>query len=246
MEFGKRRENRVSEEIMRLDKDTDFIVAEAYKMLRTNLMFSLWKRGCKRIIVTSSLPKEGKTTNCCNLGITLAQTGSRVLIIDCDLRKSKLHMFFQQQGIPGLSEVLVGMKTPAEAIQKTAYPNLKILCGGTVPPNPMELICSSAMSDLLDGLSKEFDYILLDTAPVNLVADALTLSPMTDGAILVVRQGETPHANLQHALSDLEFAHVKVLGIVLNAVKHGRHYGSSQYNFKRYYGDYDDHHSTRV
>ncbi len=246
MAFGKKKEKRSSQDIMRLNSDTDFIRAEAYKTLRTNLMFTLWKQGCKRVIVTSALPKEGKSTSCCNLGITLAQTSSKVLIIDCDLRKPMLHKFFEQQGIPGLSEVLAGMATAAEAIHKTAYPNLKILCGGTTPPNPMELICSSAMSDLLDALSKEFDYILLDTAPVNLVADALALSPMTDGAILVVRQGETPHANLQHALSDLEFAHVKILGIVLNAVKSGHHYGSSKYNFRGYYGDYKYQNSTRV
>ena len=230
---------------MRLNENTNFIISEAYKTLRTNLMFTLCKQGCKKVIVTSALPKEGKTTNCCNLGITLAQTSSRVLIIDCDLRKPMLHKFFKQQGIPGLSEVLAGLATATEAIHDTDYPNLKVLCGGTIPPNPLELLCTPAMSELLDTLANDFDFILMDTAPINLVADALAISSLSDGVVLVVRQGETPHVNLQHAISDLEFAHVKILGIVLNAVKNGHHYGSSKYNFRGYYSDYSENDSPR-
>jgi len=217
-----------------LSENTNFSVVEAYKTIRTNLMFAAQNTGCKRVIITSASPNEGKSINCCNLGITLAQTDSKVLILDCDLRKPTSHKLFKLKGIPGLSEVLAGMNTFDQVLHNSDFPNLDVICGGTVPPNPAELLSSAGMDELLDTLSKEYNYILLDTPPINVVSDALVLSAKTDGVIIIVRQGETTHPELKHALNSLEFAKAKVLGIVLNGVENGRKYGYSKYAYTRY------------
>lgn len=229
-----------------LSGKSNFSVIEAYKTIRTNLMFATQKKDCNCVIITSTVPNEGKSTNCCNLAITMAQTKSRVLIIDCDLRKPSIHKFFKVQGIPGLSEALAGMNDVADVVRHTEYGNLDIICGGTIPPNPAELLSSSVMDKLLAAASKVYNYILLDTPPINLVSDALALSEKTDGVVLVTRQGETTHPELAHALNSLEFAHAKVLGIILNGVEMGGKYGHYRYGKKKYgygkhgYGDYAD------
>lgn len=212
-----------------LNNKTDFMVTEAYKAIRTNLLFTVQNQGSRCIIITSTVPNEGKSINCCNLGITLAQTNSRVLILDCDLRRPFIHKCFDRTCEPGLSEYLAGMKNDlAEIIQNTDYHYLNILCGGTIPPNPAELLSSVKMKILLNTLSQEYDYVLLDTPPVNLVADALALSTLADGVILIVRHKHTTHPELARALASLKFANAKVLGIILNGIE------SSQYSHKRY------------
>jgi polysaccharide biosynthesis transport protein len=221
-----------------INQNTNFSVVEAYKTLRTNLMFAAQNPGCKRIIITSTTPCEGKSTNCCNLGITLAQTNSNVLIIDCDLRKPTIHKFFKVKGIPGLSEVLAGMNDAKEVVQNTGYAKLKLICGGTIPPNPAELLGSTVMEELLYSLSLQFDYILLDTPPINMVTDALALTTMTDGVVMVVRQGQTTHPELGRALSSLKFANAKVLGTILNGVTRKGHYGYSKQGYRKYQYEY--------
>ncbi len=223
-----------------LTEKTDFSVTEAFKAARTNLIFTVQNHKGNRLIVTSAAPNEGKSTNCCNLGITLAEMHSRVLIMDCDLRKPVIHKFFDKQCVPGLSEYLAGLKDDfTEVVQNTAYPELNILCGGTIPPNPAELLSSSKMSVLLDSLCQEYDYILLDTPPVNLVADAIALSALSDGVIYVIRQGKTTHPELMHALASFKFANAKVLGIFLNGVGMGS-YGK-RFGYKRYRNYYRTH-----
>jgi capsular exopolysaccharide synthesis family protein len=218
-----------------LTKKTNFSATEAYKAARTNLLFTLQAHKNRRVLITSAAPDEGKSTTCCNLGITLAQTDSKVLILDCDLRKPIMHKCFNRECVPGLSELLAGMKDDfSEVVQDTDYPNLKVICGGTVPPNPSELLSSIAMKVLLCTLSIEYDYILLDTPPVNLVADALALSAITDGVVIVVRQGQTTHPELSHALASLKFAKAKVLGIILNGVRSAGSYGYRKYGYKKY------------
>jgi capsular exopolysaccharide synthesis family protein len=216
---------------------TDFSVSEAYKAARTNLLFTLQNRKGKRIIVTSASPGEGKTTNCCNLGITLAQTHSKVLIIDCDLRKPTIHKCFLRAGIPGLSEYLAGMTDEIiEIVHDTEYPNLYVICGGTIPPNAAELLSSVKMSVLLNSLPEEYDYILLDTPPVNLFADTLALTAMADGVVLVVKKGQTKHPELEHTLASLKFVNAKVLGMVLNGVGQGSYGKKLGYKkYRKYY-----------
>ena len=221
--------------VLILNNNTDFLITEAYKTIRTNLMFTLHNHGSRSLIITSASPGEGKSTNCCNLGITLAQTNFKVLILDCDLRKPVIHKVFRRKCIPGLSELLAGMSDySSDVIQNTDYPNLDIICGGTVPPNPAELLSSGAMRDLLFILYQEYDFILLDTPPVNLVADALALSVLTDGVVIVVKQGQTTHPELAHALSSLKFANANVLGIILNGVKSGSGLGYLKHKYKKY------------
>lgn len=235
---GKKKMKQEPRTISLINEKTAFSVVEAYKTLRTNLLFAAQNPGCKRIIITSATPNEGKSTNCCNLGITLAQTNSNVLIIDCDLRKPAIHKFFKVKGIPGLSEILAGMHDINDVVQKTSYDKLSVICGGTIPPNPAELLGSTAMDELLHSLSRQFDYILLDTPPINLVTDALALTTMTDGVVLVARQGQTTHPELGHALASLKFANAKVLGTILNGVARSGHYGYSKKRYRKYHYEY--------
>ena len=218
-----------------LNEKTNFLAIEAYKTIRTNLLFTLQNHKSGRIIITSTAPNEGKSTNCCNLGITLAQTNSKVLILDCDLRKPLIHRCFNRTCEPGLSDLLAGMKDNAsEVTQNTEYPNLNVICVGTIPPNPAELLSSSKMEELLSQLSQEYDYILMDTPPINLVADALTLSAISDGVILIVKPAQTTHPELAHALASLKFANAKVLGIILNGVGSSDQYKYIRKSYKKY------------
>ncbi|HVI41248.1 MAG TPA: CpsD/CapB family tyrosine-protein kinase [Anaerovoracaceae bacterium] len=237
--IGKKKVKQERRTVSIINGNTNFSVVEAYKSLRTNLMFAAQKRGCK-VIITSTTPYEGKSTNCCNLGITLAQTNSNVLIIDCDLRKPTIHKFFKVKGIPGLSEVLAGMNDAEEAVQDTGYDKLKVICGGTIPPNPAELLGSAVMDELLKSLSMQYDYILLDTPPINVVTDALALTTMTDGVVMVVRQGQTTHPEFGRALSRLKFTNAKVLGIILNGVANNGHYGYSKQGYRKYHYQYGE------
>jgi capsular exopolysaccharide synthesis family protein len=235
---GKQKMKQERRIISLINEKTAFSVVEAYKTLRTNLMFAAQNPGCKRIIITSATPNEGKSTNCCNLGITLAQTNSNVLIIDCDLRKPAIHKFFKVKGIPGFSEILAGMNDVKDAVQSTDYDKLSIICGGTIPPNPAELLGSPAMNELLYRLSLQFDYILLDTPPLNLVTDTLALTTMTDGVVLVARQGQTTYPELGHALASLKFANAKVLGTILNGVAGSEHYRYSKKKYRKDHYEY--------
>ena len=136
-----------------LSSSSSFSMVEAYKKLRTNLMFALPGTACKKILVTSSVPDEGKSTVCANLGITLAQMSERILLIDCDLRSPSLHRLFKTKGLPGLSEVLAGMIPFEEAVIPLKLEGLHVLPAGTIPPNPAELLGSDAMGTLLQDLA---------------------------------------------------------------------------------------------
>lgn len=232
-----RKDRQTRKEVPIITGKTDFSVTEAYKAARTNLLSTLQNRNGKRIIVTSAAPGEGKTANCCNLGITMANTHSRVLILDCDLRKPVLHKCFERSCVPGLSDLLAGIAEDiSEVVQNTEYANINIISGGTIPTNAAELLSSHKMNALLNTLSQEYDYILLDTPSVNLVADALILSTMTDGVIFIVKQGRTTHPELSHALASLKFVNAKVLGMILNGVgpgTYGKKLGYKKY--RKYY-----------
>lgn len=235
MSFINKKAKKERKVIPILTEYTNFSVTEAYKATRTNLQFTLRTHTSKRILIASAAPNEGKSTNCCNLGITLAQTNSKVLILDCDLRKPMVHKCFNRDCIPGVSELLAGMEDDLdEVVQNTEYPNLNIICGGTIPPNPAELLSGIAMEELLSTLSLEYDYILLDSPPINLVADAVVLSAIVDGVVLVVRQGKTTHPELTHALASLKFANAKVLGIILNGTGSTGAYRYKKHGYKKY------------
>lgn len=214
--------------------ETSFATAEAFKTIRTNLMFTTPVDGCKRVLVTSSVPDEGKTTVCGNLGIAIAQMNDRVLLIDCDLRAPTLHRFFQAKALPGLSEILAGMKKAEEVILTIGSTTLDILPAGTIPPNPAELLGGPQMDSLLDELSKRYDYILLDTPPLAVVSDALNLTSKVRGTVVVTREGFTEHKQLKKALDALSFANAEVLGLILNGSKGTK----GAYGYYGSYGQY--------
>ena len=203
-----------------LNQDTNFTISEAYKALRTNIIFALGDKGdaCKKIIITSASPGEGKTTTCLNLAIAFAQTGSKVLVIGADMRKPRAYRHLQIERKNGLSDVLCGLATLDQAIKHCAPQGIDCITSGQIPPNPMELLSSAKMGEILDELSKKYDYMFIDTPPVSMVADATALSKYVDGVIVIARQNYTIHETLERARDSLEFAEAKILGYVLNDV----------------------------
>lgn len=202
---------------MQMDPDMKFKVTEAYKMARTNLAFSLVKKGCKKIAFTSPFVGEGKSMTSVNIAITLAQqVNTKVLLIDCDLRKPKVNRFFHLQTSPGLTSYLGGMKDMESIIRHTDDPNLDLITSGVIVPNPSELLAGNEMKKLIEEMESKYDYIIFDTPPVNVVVDALSLAGFADGYVIVVKEGSTLKPELRHAVITLEHAKVKILGIILN------------------------------
>lgn len=233
-----------------LNDKSSFHVKEAYKALRTNVVFTIPREGAKRIIVTSALAGEGKSTNCLNLAISFAQTGAKVLIIDCDLRKPNIANLLNISSTPGLSNVLANLNTVDSVIVHSDYANLDVIPSGDMPPNPAELLGSSNMSDTLDKLSEIYEYIFLDTSPINIVTDAAVMSNIVDGILLVVRQGRTDKESVSEAIKKLSFVDANIIGFVLNGrlsdikigYRYGRHgyyrYGKKMKYYRSGYGNY--------
>ncbi|WP_435645266.1 CpsD/CapB family tyrosine-protein kinase [Butyricicoccus porcorum] len=191
-----------------------FAIQEAYKMIRTNIIFSIPDQKCKKILVTSALQGEAKSTTAVNVSIAFAQNQSRILLVDCDLRLPTDAKKLNAQQSPGLTNLLVGMCTLDEAIQQLPS-GLDVLAAGDIPPNPSELLGSPRMEQLMKELESRYEYIILDTPPICAVADATILSKMASGVILVVRQGIATRENVNNALEKLKVANAKVLGIVM-------------------------------
>ena len=224
-----------------LSSESPFIAREAYKALRTNLIFSLPSRECKKIIVTSALASEGKSTNCLNMAITFAEMDAKVLIIDCDLRRPNIAKLLNVPNAPGLSNLLVGLNDKEEVIHESKYRNLSYMASGDIPPNPVELLGSDRMQSLLEELESDFDYIFIDSPPVNMVIDTVVISKYVNGIVMVVLQNSTDKEAMRHSLNQLDFAGAKVLGFLLNGVmlgkSKGRYYSSKNYG-KGYYSRY--------
>lgn len=203
-----------------IDDKTPFAICEAYKTARTNIMFALAgdNKG-KKIIFTSAEPGEGKSTTVLNLGITFAQMQGKVLIIDGDLRKPRLHRYLGLEKNGGLSDVLAGMIDIDDAIKKSEELNIDCITAGQIPPNPVELLSSAAMGELLEKLSERYEYIFIDTPPVTVVTDAASMAKYVDGYIVVVRHAYTIHELLDKTRQALEFAEAKILGYMLNDIR---------------------------
>jgi len=200
------------------NKNTEFAITEAYKSLRSNLNFTLRFDGCKKIVISSSVPEDGKSTTVTNIGISIAQAGIKVLLLDCDLRKGRLHRLFNIQFRPGISDVLSSTMDVKKAIYKTSYENLFVMPTGTIPPNPSELLASIQMEELLNKLCNEYEYIIIDTPPVKVVSDALNLVKIVDGVLIVVREGVTSHPCVATAVEKYQFLNANILGFVLNGI----------------------------
>jgi capsular exopolysaccharide synthesis family protein len=210
-----RRAGRLSEGIL-LSDSTPFHVREAYKALRTNVMFSIAGNEGKVIGVTSAVPGEGKSSTIINLAITFAEIGNKVIFLDCDLRRPNLQRITDVEPGPGLAEVLARFVELDEVIQPSKYDKLDIIYSGDIPPNPAELLGSKNMEALIEELRERYDYVLIDTPPVNVVTDAVVLSRLIDGLILVTRENISRRDELLYAVNSLQFVNARLIGTVLN------------------------------
>ncbi|MDY3929874.1 MAG: CpsD/CapB family tyrosine-protein kinase [Clostridia bacterium] len=231
-----------------LDNKSNFMMVEAYKAARTNIIFTLSnvESKCKKIIITSASPNEGKTTTCLNLALAFSQTDSKVLLIGADLRKPRAYRYLKIERKNGLSDVLCGLVSLKDAIKHCPEVGIDCITAGQLPPNPVELLASKKMGEILDELSEYYDYIFIDTPPVTLVSDATAMSKYTDGVIVVVRQNYTIHETLERARNSLNFAEAKILGYIINDVDTlTSRYGSYKrygYGYGRYYSRYSYNH----
>ncbi|MCS6842795.1 MAG: polysaccharide biosynthesis tyrosine autokinase [Caldilineales bacterium] len=191
--------------------------AEAYRVLRTNLQFSSLDKPLRALMVTSAGPGEGKSTTATNLAVVFAQAGSRVLLVDADLRRPSIHRLLQVPNNTGLTTALLQVgNRPEDFVQATAQQNLSALTTGPIPPNPAELLGSARMHDLLTHLKERYDLVVVDSPPVLAVADATILSNQADGVLMVVSAGETRFEMLAQALERLTGVGSRPLGVVLN------------------------------
>lgn len=197
---------------------SSFSTKEAYRTLRTNIRFALRGEGCKSFCITSSAQGEGKSITVVNLAISFAEAGHKVLLIDADLRRPAIARLLTEKATPGLSNVLAGHSTEEEAIRPSAYVNLDILLSGDIPPNPAELLGSERMMGLVEKLSGKYDYILVDTPPVNIVSDTCVIANILDGVLLLARQERSRKDNIKRAVNSLKLTGAKILGCVFNGV----------------------------
>jgi len=207
------------------------IITEAYRDMRSSLMFSLGSEcSPKVLLMTSSQPSEGKTTSSVNLAITLAKNEKRVLLLDADMRKSRIHRILRMKNDGGLSTYLSGNAVLEHIIQKSYIPNLYAITSGPTPLNPSELLGSQRMKNLLELLSEVYDHIIIDSPPVLAVTDARLLASFVDGVILVIKSSETPRAAVLNAKRLL--AHGRLIGVLLNGVNMR---SSNYHNYSGYY-----------
>lgn len=221
----------------------NFTSTEAYKLLRTNIMFSFPDEGqCHVVGITSSIQDEGKSTTALNTAYALAEAGAKVLLLDGDLRRPTVASKLILSKTPGLSNLLVARGDYKEAVQRSAIaPELDVITSGDASPNPSELLGSNRMEKLMEQMKADYEYIIVDLPPVNVVSDAVAISKMLDGVVLVVRGGVSEQRMLSEALRQLNMVSVRILGFVYrdtdsSGKKHGRKYSKKYY---KYYRDYE-------
>ncbi|WP_249704608.1 CpsD/CapB family tyrosine-protein kinase [Bacillus zhangzhouensis] len=195
------------------------VIAEQFRTIRTNIEFTSIQTRLKSILVTSSLPKEGKSFAAANLAAVFAQQKKRVLLMDADLRKPAVHEYFDLSHHKGLTNVLLNNCSLEEAVLPTPIEHLELLPSGTIPPNPAELLSSSVMKQLFYEIEQQYDMVIVDSAPLLPVADAKILANRTDGSILVVLSGKTKIAAVKKSKEVLEGTTGKLLGAMLNGKK---------------------------
>ena len=213
-----------------VEKDPKSIASESYRTLRTNIQYSSFDKECKVIVVTSSVPGEGKSTTSGNLALSLAEGEKKVILIDCDLRKPSVHKNFGLSNTIGLSDIIVDK----ESVTNVGYKynrNLTILTAGKIPPNPAEMLGSKSMSSLIEALRTVFDYVVLDTPPVQAVTDAQILSAKADGTILVVKAESTKKELVHNTVNLLKKVNSNIIGTVLNGLENTKN------GYYYYYGE---------
>lgn len=224
-----------------LSENTPFAITEAYNTARTNIMFAASTSHKKIMAVTSSNPSEGKSTTCANIAISFANVGFKTLLVECDLRKPVMAKSFGVKPKNGLSSILGGFCTVNEAICPGVMNNLDIITTGDIPPNPSELLASDSMKIFLKASSEDYDYVFLDTPPVNVVTDSQLMNTEIAGLVFIIREGSTIHPDIQSALEKIRLANGKALGFVKTFCKpeksgrYGKKY-ASKYGYKYGYG----------
>ena len=225
-------------------REMPYDVNEAMKLLRTNLQFC--GKDKKVIMITSTLADEGKSTVAVNLCRSLAQLGSRVILIDADMRKSVMADRYNkgERNLPGLSHLLSARSGLEDVLMETDMENLHMILAGRVPPNPAELLSNARMQKLIEICREEYEYVIVDCPPINLVVDAAIVAPLCDGILLVVSSGNVPYRMAQNPLDQLPATACPVLGAVLNMVdqKNDKYYYRKGYYrrgyYQKYYGSY--------
>jgi len=212
--------------------------SEAFKTVRTNVLFSSAEDGLRTLVVTSAGPGEGKSICSANIAIALAQTGLRVLLVDADMRRPRVHEIFEASEEPGLSNLLTGNSKASEVIQKSRVPGLWLVSAGHIPPNPAELLSSPRFLDFLGALEDHFDWVVLDTPPVLVVSDSMVVANRATGVVFVVGADQTTRNAARNAVDQLQSANATVIGSVLNKAdvhRHSHYYGSY---YKKDYAKY--------
>ncbi len=209
-------------------------VAEAFRTIRTNLQFAGVDKKLKTILFTSSMPDEGKSTVIANLGIVMAEAGSKVLIIDCDFRNPTQHKVFHLEN-KGLSNHIANGKSVAEILQPSGTEGLDVLTSGPVAPNPSEILGSASMKTLLECASERYDYVLIDAPPVLPVTDAAVLASRVDGVILITAWNKIDPAMAKESKTRLDKAGAKILGVLFNKVEVGSNGHGSGYGYGYYH-----------
>lgn len=224
-----------------LHKNLEFTATEQYKLIRANLDFTLPDdEKCPVIGITSSMRGEGKSTTAVNLSYVFAEKGSKVLLIDGDLRIPSVAKKLEIDSYPGLADMLKGRGTLIPEIKSHLLRNWYVLPSGDIPPNPSELLGSNRMKNVLNQLREIFDYIIIDLPPVNIVSDAISISSLISGMIVVVREEYTEKKELERCFRQLKLSNVNILGCVMNEAKSGTgsHGGYKKYKYYKYYRYY--------
>lgn len=208
-----------------INENTPFIIAESYKTARTNLFSALAGSDLRAIVVTSCEPGEGKSTTCANLAITLGLSGEKTLLIDADLRKPTIHTLLALKNRAGLSDVLTGQCSVRDGINAGVRSGLDVMTAGTEPDNPSELLGGDNMFALVRLLHDYYDYILIDSPPINVVTDSQLLNPSAAGILFVARESATTHSALKKALRSIELADGHVLGVIKTGCEPRSGYG---------------------
>ena len=211
-----------------------FQIRESYKTARTNLVYSVIKKGCKKLAFTSCSKGEGKTTTSTNIAIALAQqVNTKVLIVDCDLRRPQVHNALGIEPSPGITNYLNSECSKEDIVRKTHVKNLSAVTYGALPPNPSELLASRDMNEFIKDVEKEYDYIIFDTPPIGVVADAFPVIKQSDGVVLIVRHNQTTYPKFNKILDSIQRNGGKIIGVVVNSIdtvkvsKTGYGYGSA-------------------
>ncbi len=236
IKIGKKIKNNNAE--MRTETISDkskFAIVESYKSARSNIMFSLSADDDKLFAVTSYSKGEGKSTVSANLAISFSKMEKKVLLVDCDLRRPNIHNIFKIENQAGLSNVIGKMVEFEEVIHRNVLPNLDILPSGTIPPNPSELLCSPKFTNLIKKLYEEYDYIIFDTPPIGVVADALLLKDIIAGFVVVLRERSTTHGDVQNIMDSMKLADAKILGFVKVGCTSNKKRSRRGYYYYQYY-----------